>query len=290
MRLATFNVLHGLPEDAEERHDVPAAVVARRLAEAVSALDADVLALQELDRFQSRSGRTDQAAIAARASGARHWRYASAVHGDWPRATGRAADPGLRVSGPDDARASELPSHGVALVTRLPVRLWRARRLRASSVPFPLKVPGRSGLVLVRDQPRVALAAVLEGKHGPFTVVATHLSFVPGRNAAQLAAVHGWVADLPAPRILLGDFNLTGPVPRWVLAAAARLGGSDRPRGRQQAPWRDLSRLPTYPARRPLVRFDHVLANGVPREAVRGTAAPRSEISDHRPLVVDVAL
>ncbi|WP_326571754.1 hypothetical protein OIE69_10850 [Actinacidiphila glaucinigra] len=82
MRFATFNVLHGLPISDGSPAPFPGAEAAGEpLARAVASLDADVLALQELDRFQERSGRVDQAATAAAASGARDWRYASAVHG-----------------------------------------------------------------------------------------------------------------------------------------------------------------------------------------------------------------
>ena len=58
MRLATFNLLHG-------RSLTDGLVDPDRLAAAVTALDADVLALQEVDRDQSRSGNLDLTAIAA---------------------------------------------------------------------------------------------------------------------------------------------------------------------------------------------------------------------------------
>ncbi|MGK5523302.1 endonuclease/exonuclease/phosphatase family protein, partial [Micromonospora sp. URMC 107] len=52
MRLATFNLLHG-------RSLADGLVDPDRLTAAVTALDADVLALQEVDRDQSRSGKLD---------------------------------------------------------------------------------------------------------------------------------------------------------------------------------------------------------------------------------------
>lgn len=60
MRLATFNLLHG-------RSLTDGLVDSDRLAAAIGALDADVLALQEVDRDQRRSGNLDLTAIAARA-------------------------------------------------------------------------------------------------------------------------------------------------------------------------------------------------------------------------------
>lgn len=158
---------------------------------------------------------------------------------------------------------------------------------------------------------------MLEGTDGPFTVVATHLSFVPGWNMAQLAGIRRWIADLPQPYLVLGDFNLVGAVPRTVLGGATALDRSAvsrrrarelraarrtrvvpveprrrrvrEPRPRLQG-WQDLVRTPTYPSHRPAVQFDHVLAVGVPRGAVGTASAPRVGVSDHRPLVVEVTL
>ena len=64
MRLATFNILSGRSPSAPE-------VDVDRFAAAVASLDADVLALQEVDRRQPRSGYVDLAEVAATASGRR---------------------------------------------------------------------------------------------------------------------------------------------------------------------------------------------------------------------------
>jgi endonuclease/exonuclease/phosphatase family metal-dependent hydrolase len=124
---------------------------------------------------------------------------------------------------------------------------------------------------------------VLEGARGPFTVVALHLSFVPGWNVGQLVAVRRWIADLPTPHLLLGDFNLVGRLPQLVLSGASLAHGMAW-RG-----WRDLARTPTYPSHRPVVQFDHVLAAGIPPGAVGAVSTPQTPISDHRPLVVELA-
>lgn len=289
VRLATFNVLHGraLPDGGPLS---PAANAAEGpLARAVLSLDADVLALQELDRLQERSDGADQASVAADASGLKHWRYASAFHArstadrGWVR---DPAEPGLRVYGPRDVgSATDGPSHGIALLSRFPVRHWRARRLAPAPLGMPLRMAGRPGLTLARDQPRAALAAVLEGPGGPFTAVAVHLSFVPGWNVAQLLAVRDWIADLPSPHVLLGDFNLIGALPRVVLNAPGKTRTPPSPRG-----WFDLARIPTYPAHRPVVQFDHVLATGVGVTAASEVRTPETGISDHRPLVLELSL
>jgi endonuclease/exonuclease/phosphatase family metal-dependent hydrolase len=293
MRFATFNVLHGQPIKNGRLLPVPAGgAAAEPLAEAVASLDADVLAVQEVDRLQERSGRVDQALVAARTLHAKDWRYATALHGRSVPGTGWVPDPAaprLRVYGPEDAAAvGDLPSHGIALLTRFPARGWRASRLAAGPLRLPLLVPGRPGLTVVQDQPRAALAAVLEGERGPFTVAAVHLSFVPGWNIGQLVTVRNWIADLPRPHLLLGDFNMIGAVARAVLAGAEVLGqlNSQVPPHR----WRDLARAPTYPSHSPLVQIDHILAAGVSSDTVGAVSTPATPISDHRPMVAELAL
>ncbi|WP_339132378.1 endonuclease/exonuclease/phosphatase family protein [Streptomyces sp. f51] len=297
VRFATFNVLHGRTLVDGRPVSLPGAGGPEvPLVRAVASLDADVVALQEVDRFQERSGGVDQAAAAAEGSGAPHWRYASAFHGTARTGGGWVPErsvPGLRVYGPRATEAGDrVPSHGIALLSRLPVRHWRARRLAPAPVPMPLRTPGHRGLTVSRDQPRAALAAVLEGSRGPFTVVAVHLSFVPGWNLLQLLAVRAWIADLPGPRVLLGDFNLPGALPRTVLGPAgpARGGPGSAPGGPLPRGWRDMARTPTYPAHRPVVQLDHVLATGIAAGAAVGAHAPATPVSDHRPLVVDLPL
>ena len=293
MRIATFNVLHGKPLDADGRPaQLPDSVSPRQpLADAVSALDVDVLALQELDRYQLRSGDVDQAEVAATAMGATDWRYVSALHGRAVPDVGWVRDrnaPALRVYGPDDApMPTMICSHGTALLSRRPVLHWRARRLAGAPAGLPLAVVGRRALTMVRDHPRVAIAAVLEGARGPFTIAATHLSFIPGWNVGQLAAVLRWLADLPRPHLLLGDLNLIGSLPRAVLAGTELLQNA-LGRSPIEHRWHDLARTATYPAHRPRVQFDHVLAAGIPSSAVRVCFAPLASISDHRALVVEL--
>ena len=68
MRVATFNILNG-------RTPQESSVDAARYADAIASLDADVLALQEVDRNQPRSGGADLTAIAAEAMGAVDHRF-----------------------------------------------------------------------------------------------------------------------------------------------------------------------------------------------------------------------
>jgi endonuclease/exonuclease/phosphatase family metal-dependent hydrolase len=254
VRVATFNLLsgRGVPDGEVRVEDLRAAA---------AELDADVVGLQEVDRHQGRSGGTDQTACVAEALGAGWSRFVPAVDGTpgatWTPST---ADDGSDVDG---------PSYGVALVSRLPVLAWRVRRFRPAPFGLPLMVPGSRGLTSVPDEPRVALAAVVEGPAGPFTVVTAHLSFVPGWNVRQLRAIARWTASLPAPRLLVGDLNLPGSLPRRITG------------------WTQLARVPTYPSWQPRVQFDHVLADRPP--VVRDVHALQLPVSDHCALVVELA-
>lgn len=265
VRLATFNVFSG-------RSLRDGAVDADRLRAAAAQLDADVVGLQEVDRAQPRSGGLDLAAEVAAALGApaQGWRFAPALlgtpGGSWQPAEGDLDDSGAVVA-----------AYGVALVSRLPVSSWHVVRLPASPLPAPVLVPsaearGRVRPVLLPDEPRVVLAAVLElPGSGTMTVAATHLSFVPGWNVVQLRRVVAALRRLPQPVVLLGDLNMPWPLP--LLGA----------RG-----WRPLARRATWPAPRPRVQLDHILATGTLPDVVRAEAL-ELPVSDHRALIVDLA-
>ena len=258
VRLGTFNLLHGLAlrEGSVEQ---------TRLAESAVTIDADVLGLQEVDRSQERSGRVDQTQVVADALGAKFARFAPAVHGTpgetkWTPATD------------DDGEATVGPTYGVGLVSRLPVRSWWVKRYPAAPFSLPLLVPseGKPKLIRVPDEPRVALAAVVEGDEGPFTVVTAHLSFVPGYNVRQLRSITRWVARMPQPVFVIGDFNLPGSLPR-------RLTG-----------WTSLATAATYPAYKPKVQLDHILASGLRADQVAAEHVWSLPVSDHSALAVDV--
>jgi endonuclease/exonuclease/phosphatase family metal-dependent hydrolase len=256
VRLATFNLLHGRSLSDGNVH-------ADRVAAAVADLDADILGLQEVDRAQPRSGLLDLTAIAADALGAKNHRFAATVAGT-PGETWRP----WRTPA-DDGH----PLYGIALISRWPVLRWQVTPLPAAPIRSPVYVP-KAGLLLLKDEPRVLLAAVIDTPHGPITVANTHLSFVPGWNVRQLRTAVRALRALPAPRILLGDLNLPGALVRAFTG------------------WRTLAKLPTYPSTSPRAQLDHVLAD--PRGADRlgrvvQVSSPQAVISDHRPLVVQLA-
>ncbi len=242
-------------------------VVEQRLVDAVRLIDADVLALQEVDRGQPRSGHLDLTAVAAEANGAVDSRFLPSLVGtpgfDW-----QVPDPE-----PPDGPRTDAPQYGIGLVSRVPVERWVPIDLGASPARLPLVIETpQKRVLLVRDEPRVALAAVLEPGSAVRTVVATHLSFAPGWNLAQLRRLRRAVAGLPGPLVVLGDLNLPG----WAV-------------GRLPA-WRSLARTPTYPADAPRVQLDHILWRTADRLPVPPVTSrtPELPISDHRALVADL--
>ena len=308
VRLATYNLLHGMtvlgglpqPQRDEAGRVVgpPLAADDRALRRAVAALDADVIGLQEVDVAQPRSGLVHQPRSVAEALGAPHWHFSASVVGTpgehgWVVAEDRhdhASHPHLRrVLGTPEApgergdsdlgQSSHRPSgplYGVGLVSRLPVLEWRTTRFHAAPWSLPLLVPAepRPRFVRVRDEPRAAIAAVVEGARGPFTVATAHLSFVPGYNVRQLRALRRWLAGLPRPLVLLGDLNLPGTIPSRVTG------------------WTPLVRQKTYPVMGPRVQFDHVLADGLTaHQQVTAVAEVHLlQVSDHAAVTVDLDL
>lgn len=253
MRLATFNILHGKsPTDGKVDLD--------RFAAAVRTIDADVLALQEVDRGQPRSHGADLATIAADAMGALEHRFFATLAGTptrWSAATGHQP--------PAEA------SYGIALLSRHPVRSWRAIPLPVVHGRVPVLLGGSHRPALVHDERRAAIAAVLDTPEGPLSVVTTHLTLVPGWNTLQLRRLVWLVRDLPRPLVVLGDLNLEGTRP----ARATRM--------------RPLASALTFPAAAPVRQIDHILGVGPVRTTSDGVGLDLG-LSDHRALVAEVEL
>jgi endonuclease/exonuclease/phosphatase family metal-dependent hydrolase len=257
-RVGTLNVA-----SARDRHGAPLATGALRAA--VAALDVDVLALQEVDAGQPRSGSVDQAAEVARALGG-DWRMAATVAGTPdPFRSWQPAQPVLR--GPGDVLPG--PRYGIALVSRRPVRRWRVLGLGSGWGRLPVRAldprTGRPRTWWFPDEPRAAVAAEVDGA----TVVSTHLSFSPATSVRQLLRLRRWAAGLTGPVVVAGDLNLPGGLPAWLL------GG------------RGLVRTPTFPAHAPRLQLDHLVALGP--LCASDAIAHRTSVGDHLALVATVS-
>jgi len=260
VRLASFNILHGRAFDGSR-------APVERLVTACTSLHADVLCLQEVDRGQARSDGIDQTGAVAEAMGAAAWRFQPALvgepGGDWRAADDSDDEGSYGVPGPGTA------GYGVGLISRWPVATWRVIRLAPARIRSPIYIPGRRGVMFLADEPRVALSAEIDTPTGRLVVATTHLSFVPGWNLVQLRRVTRHLAARGGPCLLLGDFNLPGPFPRWTTG------------------WKSLARVATFPTDRPILQIDHVLAHG-PVPEVLAVGAHRLALSDHRALVVEL--
>lgn len=250
-RLLTVNLQHGLRSDGS-------ATTASELASAFDGIAADVVAMQEVDRGQPRSGGIDQAQAVADALGLAHVRMATTIAGDLREQRPHGRGPVRTVGRGDGA------GYGIAIASRWPVLAWFVRPLTRFPIRYP--GPGRSGVRLRDDEPRALLAAVLATPAGELSVGCTHLSLIAPVAAWQLRVAVASMATLPTPTVLAGDLNLGGSAVRFLS------------RG-----WRHV-RARTFPATQPDRQLDHVLLRGV--RLVRSEAR-RLPISDHRALAVD---
>ena len=179
-----FNLLHGAPCSCRDQRPAPGRTGAADdrsglLRAAVPSLAADVLGLQEVDVAQPRSGGRHQVRGAAAAMAAEHWRFAPSVRGT----PGEHRHGARRRPTDDDARGRHRRHrYGVGLVSPAPGAAVAVDRFAAAPLSLPLLVPAepRPRLMRVRDEPRAAIAAVVESGSGPVTVATAHLSFVPG--------------------------------------------------------------------------------------------------------------
>jgi endonuclease/exonuclease/phosphatase family metal-dependent hydrolase len=165
--------------------------------------------------------------------------------------------------------------YGDAILTALPVRLVKAAPL-----------PGLASMP--RLEPRGALWAAVRVCRVEVQVINTHLGLIGRERLAQVAKLLGseWLGhpDCRDPAILLGDFNAAPRSAAYRRIAFplkdAQLAGSGR---RPQ---------PTFPARLPMLRIDHVFVSR--SIEVVGVAVPRDSLartaSDHLPLVVEIRL
>lgn len=220
------------------------------LAALVRASGADVVLLQEVDQLTRRSGGVDQPRELAATTGYRV-------------AFGRTIDY-------DGGR------FGIAILSRWPI---------VSDTMIPLDGAPPVGGDNSRHEPRGALRVVMDAPQGRVTVIDTHLDAFGG-NAWREQEADSLVRIVAAARaagetvIVGGDFNSTPEsAAQQVLRAAAM---------RDAWPECGSGDGNTFPASTPTKRIDFLFLNG----ATRCTSASvlDTQLSDHRPLLVDVAL
>ena len=263
LRVATYNLLHGL-DVRTGKVDLGA------VAEAIDELDADVVAVQEVDRGLDRSDGVDQVAELAAKLG-RTGVFAPALLGNpelrWARGPGADPDPGG-------------PAYGIGLLSRLPVTAVAIVALPGGGPgeARPRRPDARRPPIPYRDgETRAALRVRVAAEWGEVAVTTAHLSFVPWRGVRQLVVSASFAAGgpdgagSPGGAILLGDLNLP---PRIV-------GRTLRRRG-----WRTAEVGSTFPSWSPVAQLDHLLVRGPIALADLRVGAPGP--SDHLPLCATV--
>ena len=270
LRVATFNTLHGLAlvgAPDSQSHLEPAD--SHALAAAAATLRADVLAIQEVDRHQERSGNVDQSALIADVMNTDQWRYVPSLYGTPGREGWQAAPVGALI-GPDSEHAGA--QFGIGLISRHPVQSWHSTQLSGPRISIPLPTPGgtKPRVQWIPDEPRVALAATIDSPLGAMTVATAHLSVVPGVNIRQLRALLRWLEPLPRPLILIGDFNL----PTALVRRTTR--------------WASLARGSTFPSWNPRIQLDHALVDGLDPDTMSTSISEivQLDVSDHCAVVV----
>lgn len=162
MRVVSFNIHHGTvgrrgPVDPEQ------------LGQVCASFEADIIALQEVDRDTYRTGRADLASVAAGACGMAHVFGASRWF------------PGGRYGNAILARGTIT----AAVATRLP------------------KVPAQRFWL----EQRTALEASVTVDGRALWVVCTHLSVPKDQNAVQLDWLQRHLRGRPRPQVVVGDLN-----------------------------------------------------------------------------------
>ena len=273
MRITSWNFLHGQSLN-------PAATP--ELSEILSNFKSDVLSLQEVDHHLPRSGEQNQSREIAQHLKTEWWGFAPAISGTpgvkWRKLTKNEQ----RVLTEADSESRSLHDgvensgqyYGIAIVSKLPVLQWHRLELGRSLIGMPLAVgnsKGRMAFIYVKDEPRVAMAAVLEKG---WIVINTHLSFVPLVNIYQLFKLASWAKKLEsqygAQVILTGDFNLPWGIPSLLLS------------------FKRATRANSYPSWKPAISFDYILAHPANLVNMKEHLHPAIELSDHRPISVDI--
>jgi endonuclease/exonuclease/phosphatase family metal-dependent hydrolase len=247
---------------------------------AIAALSTDVIAVQEIDFKLPRSGSVNQITEVASAMGARDWAFA-------PSIIGTPGEKWRKLSGGDakliDNNSSEVlaGSYGIGIASKIKVLKWHRLELGNSPIGMPLVVPTESETssrpklraIYVHDEPRLALAATLENG---FTIVNTHLSFVPGVNLAQLKKLKKWALQIGeetnTKALLVGDLNL----PKSLPVALSK--------------WRSLVSQNTYPSWGAKVQFDYILSNELTPDEYQIYKFSKTGVSDHLPIGIDLLI
>ena len=285
MKIVTYNIQFTRGRDG--RLDLPRA--------AATVAEADIIGLQEVDRFWRRTGMQDQALAMAEHFPGYDWVFAAGCDA--------AAHLPDRASA-DAAARGRRRQHGNMVLSRWPILTSRTLRL-----------PKAATDVFCMD--RVLCEAVIDAPGGPLRVYVTHLCHIgPETRLPQVAHLIELLATLPRagacwsgahPKeaawtdgdpvppypdemILMGDLNFTPDSKEYATLFGAGLGLVDS--------WRALGRDPlapeeysirVIPAPHITRRIDHILVSESLQGRVRkGWIDQAAMASDHFPVWIEL--
>ena len=243
------------------------------LASAIKKIAPEVLAIQEVDFLLPRSNSVNQVHDIAKSMKAVDWAFAPSIIGT----------PGEKWRALNDQDESIITTknkgdggYGIGFASTIPVTAYERIDLGRSPVGMPLLVPGgedgkgKPRFIYVQDEPRVALVAHLENG---WSIINTHLSFVPGVNFKQLNKLKKWAEKSSQETgnkvVIMGDLNLPKNLP--VIASS----------------WKSLVTQSTYPSWGAKIQFDYILCNDTLKKT-KGIPTTATGISDHLPITVEI--
>ncbi len=254
----------------------------QKLSEAIQVIGADVIGMQEVDEKLERSGVISQTHLVAEAMGTPHWGFAPVIIGEPGRNWRKLDSLDLRIINEGNAAQNSQShvegSYGIGLVSKIPVKHWDRLDLGNSPIGMPLVIPAENKkgkqsvrMIYVADEPRVALAATLENG---WTVINTHLSFVPFVNFRQLGKIKDWAIHLSGKYqtqvLIIGDMNLPKGIPAI------------------RSDWKSLVTQNSYPSWGAKVQFDYILSNSLQPDQYEVLPTIATGMSDHLPIRVKI--
>ena len=250
---------------------------------------ADVIALQEVDRFWTRSRMTDQAAEFAALFPEHHWVY------------GPGMDMDASIRGDDGRLVTRRRQFGNMVLSRAPILAARNHLLPKMALAEKLSLQ------------RAAQEAVIEAPSGPLRVYSVHLNHssveerliqiarlraimagAPGEGGAWSGQDYRpvWEEDgpqppMPARAILMGDFNLTPNSPEHAAFCDGAHGLVDswRALGHEEGPgW-------TCHEDKGGWRIDYAFVTADLKDRLRAMSVDHAaQGSDHQPIRVEIGL
>ena len=288
MKFVTYNIQYGRGRDGRFDLDRIAAEIA----------GADVIALQEVERFWTRSGGVDQPNLIARHFPDHYWVY------------GPGVDLHLDSGGPGRAGAGRRRQFGNMLLSSVPLLAVRHHLLpKFASLGPPMSLQ------------RSALEAVIAAGAGHVRVYSVHLTHLSAATRLPqvdaLLGVHAnavregspisgsglgeeWTLDgmpppMPRDAILLGDFNMQPDSVEYerIVGPVSPYGGRiTNPEGFVDA-WVEAGNAidagPSAEVRGRPARLDYCFVSAGLKEGIRAVRVDADAVgSDHQPVWIDI--